>query len=412
MLIVVGPRQVGKSTLVQQILDGPGRPAASRQLLSAELVPLRATVDDSARHLQPYALSASIARSGAPNTIDADWLIDGWRRSEAAATAWAESGHPAAATMPYALAIDEIHRVPQWSSVVKGLWDRTRSRGISMHVVLLGSAPILLQKGLTESLLGRFEVLRLGHWSFEEMSEAFGVSVDEFVYFGGFPGAATYMADEPRWRAYVRDALIAPNIDRDVFEMARVDKPALLRGLFDLGCAYSGQILSLDKVRGQLGGHTMTLDHQLTLLSQAGLLRGLQKYAAQSARQRRSPPKFLVHNTALMAATSHYAFDEARADRSHWGRMVESAAGAHLVNTADGDTGVYYWRDGDDEVDFVVEHHGRLAAIEVKSGLHLGRRRGLHVFKQRYPTARLVVVGGADMPLGEFLRRRAASWTD
>jgi uncharacterized protein len=290
------------------------------------------------------------------------------------------------------------------------LWDRTRALGVRMHVLLLGSSPLLMQSGLTESLLGRYEVLRMGHWSFDEMNEAFGFTLDQFLFFGGFPGSAGLIGDETRWRDYVREALIAPNIEKDVFEMFRVDKPALLRELFSLGCVYSGQIMALDKAKGRLGGHTLTLSHQLTLLSHAGLLTGLHKYAGQLVRQRQSPPKFMVHNTALMSAMGSHGFDEARADRSHWGRVVESAVGAHLINTADGDTRLHYWRDGDVEVDFVIERRGRLAAIEVKSRTDATGHRGLDEFRRRHPQARSLLVGGDEMPLGEFLRRPATEW--
>jgi uncharacterized protein len=393
--ILAGPRQVGKTTLVDQLLNRASRPVASRTLLAAEA--------------SPAGAHAAVDWER-PSQIGADWLVAQWVRAEAKAKAWDESKHPNAGTTPFVLAIDEVQRLPQWSSLIKGLWDRTRALGFSMHVLLLGSSPLLMQQGLTESLLGRYEVLRLGHWSFDEMNTAFGLTLDQFLYFGGFPGSARYIEDETRWRTYVRESLIAPNIERDVFEMFRVDKPALLRELFSLGCAYSGQILALDKAKGRLGGHTLTLSHQLTLLSHAGLLTGLHKYAGQLVRQRKSPPKFMVHNTALMSAMGSHGFDEARADRSHWGRVVESAVGAHMINTADGDTLLHYWRDGDDEVDFVVERRGRLTAIEVKSRPDAVRHRGLEEFQRRQPSSRTLLVGGDDLPLGEFLRRPVTEW--
>lgn len=392
--ILAGPRQVGKTTLVDQILNGAERPVGSRTLLAAEPSPIEA--------------GSGWVR---PVRVDPGWLVDQWARAEISATAWTGSKHPSAESTPYVLAIDEIQRLPEWSTLVKGLWDRTKALGVPMQVLLLGSSPLLMQQGLTESLLGRFEILRLGHWSFDEMNEAFGVTLEQYLYFGGFPGSARYMGDETRWREYVRDSLIAPNIEKDVFEMFRVDKPALLRDLFSLGCSYSGQIMALDKAKGRLGGHTLTLSHQLTLLSHAGLLTGLRKYAGQLVRQRQSPPKFMVHNTALMSAMGSHGFDEARADRSHWGRVVESAVGAHLINTSDSETAVHYWREGDDEVDFVLERRSRLAAIEVKLRSEAIGHRGLDEFHRRHPKVRKVMVGGDEMPLGEFLRRPATEWT-
>ena len=308
--------------------------------------------------------------------------------------------------------VDEIQKVPQWSSHVKGLWDADRAQGAPMHVVLLGSAPLLMQQGLAEGLTGRYELIRMSHWSFAEMNEAFDFTLDQYIHFGGYPGSAPLVADETRWREYLRNAIIEPSIEKDVLEMTRVDKPALLRQLFELGCDYSGQIVSLDKVSGRMGkGHTVTLADNLTRLSQAGLLSGLHKYSAQTVRQRASKPKFQVHNNALMTALSTYRFDDARADRSHWGRKTESIVGAHLLNTADADTRLHYWNESDKEVDFVVEHRGRLAAIEVKSGTVKSAHAGLDEFCRRYPDAKRWLVGGEELPLGEFLRQEAPHWT-
>ena len=394
--ILAGPRQVGKTTLVAQLLNGAERPAASRHLASAD---------------PDATIASATAFTHGMTSAPEDWVTQHWREAERKTKLWDESGHPASRTMPFVLALDEIQHVPQWAGIVKGLWESARARGIRMHVVLLGSAPLLVQQGLTESLLGRYELLRMGHWSFEEMNHAFGLTLDQYLFFGGFPGSAAFIGDEMRWRDYVRYSLIEPNIQRDVLAMSRVDKPALLRQLFELGCAYSGQPLSLVKVRGRLGGHTDTLAYHLTLLAQAGLLTGLHKYAGQAVRQRDSPPKFQVHNNALMSATSTYDYAQAQADRSHWGRLVESAVGAHLINTADSDTRVHYWRERDMEVDFVVEHRGRLAAIEVKSRPGPGAHRGTQEFCRRYPDARHWLVGSDALPLGEFLRQPAAYWT-
>ncbi len=270
--ILAGPRQVGKTTLVDQLLNRADRPVGSRTLLAAEP--------------SPVAADASALGWNRPLLIGADWLVAQWARAEALAKVWDESDHPNAKAIPFVLAIDEVQQLPKWSSLVKGLWDRSLALGVRMHVLLLGSSPVLMQHGLTESLLGRFEVLRLGHWSFDEMNTAFGLTLEQYLYFGGFPGSARFIGDETRWRDYVQASLIAPNIEKNVFEMFRVDKPALLRELFSLGCAYSGQIMALDKAKGRLGGHTLTLSHQMTLLSHAGLLTGLHKYAGQLVRQR------------------------------------------------------------------------------------------------------------------------------
>ena len=233
-----------------------------------------------------------------------------------------------------------------------------------------------------------------------------------YVYFGGYPRIAEYIGAERRWRDYVRDALVAPNIERDVLAMQRVDKPALLKQLFELGTAYSGQVLPYNKMLGQLqdAGNTTTLARYVDLLEMAGLLAGLSKYQVSEQRRRASPPKLNVLNTALIAAHGDYTFAEAQADRSYWGRLVESAVGAHLCNTAGRDVRVYYWRDGQHEVDFVLERAHRLVAIEVKGGRRQGRLVGLDAFGERFDRARTMLVGADGTPIEEFLSLPAAHW--
>ena len=269
-----------------------------------------------------------------------------------------------------------------------------------------------MQSGLSESLAGRFETIPVAHWSFTEMSEAFDYDLPTYLYFGGYPGAARIIRDPERWRAYILGALIEPNIERDILSMTRVDKPALLRRLFELGAAHSGQILSYTKMLGHLqgAGNTTTLARYLELLARAGLLAGLPKYANQPQRRRASSPKLNVLNTALMTAGSGYSFSEAQADRSFWGRIVESAVGAHLLNTATSDIGIYYWRDGQFEVDFVLRRGARSIAVEVKSGVRRAASRGLGVFEMRFHPSRSVVVGEAGIPLNEFLAAPIHTW--
>lgn len=383
--ILAGPRQVGKSTLVQQVLNR--RPIGSYRMLDAE------------------ALAPNQAEPGAR------WIAEQWISAETDATAWRESGHPLAETLPYALVLDEIQHIEQWSTAIKGAWDAGKARGAGIHLILLGSAPLLVQQGLNESLTGRYELLRVPHWSFSEITDCFGLSLDQFIYFGGYPGSAPLINDEERWRGYVRGSLIEPSIERDVLAMARVDAPATLRRLFELGCEYSAQILALNRVSQTLGaGHVLTLAHYLSLLNQAGLLAGLHKYSSQTIRQRQSPPKFQVLNNALFSAQGTHGFAEALADRSRWGRLVESAVGTHLLNSADQDTKIHYWRESSLEVDFVIEHRGRLAAIEVKSQGVAGRLNGLDEFCRRHPETRRWVVGGDALPIGEFLMQPATAW--
>ena len=400
--ILAGPRQVGKTTLVRQFLAA--RPPLSGMYVAADLPERPTPTSDFSR---AGTSSAVMAREP-----DEAWLLDRWQAAENAAATWRASGHPLVAQMPFVFVLDEIQKVPRWSDQVKGLWDRQMAEPQPMQVLLLGSAPLLMQRGLSESLAGRYEVVPITHWSFEEMNDAFGFTLDQYIFFGAYPGSASYIHDESRWRDYVTRSLIEPNIEKDILMMTRVDKPALLKQLFEVGCAYSGQIVSLDKTLGQLSdaGNVTTLARYLELLGAAGLLNGLQKYSAHTLRRRQSPPKFQVLNNALMSAKGNHSFGEAQADRSHWGRLVESAVGAHLVNTTETDGRVHYWREGGLEVDFVVEHRGRLAAIEVKSGKASAAQPGLAEFSRRHVNCSNWLVGGDALPVGEFLRYPAAHW--
>ncbi len=367
MQVLVGPRQVGKTTLVEQ-------------LLSASDVP-----------------NYSISADGVPNT-NAVWLEQQW---EIGRQRFQQSGATA-----FILAIDEIQKISNWSETVKAQWDADTRKGINLKVILLGSSRLLLQQGLTESLAGRFELTYLGHWSLSEMQTAFDWTPHQFAWFGGYPGTARLVDDEDRWKKYVSDALIEPSISRDILSLSRVDKPALLRRLFEFGCLYSGQLLSYNKMLGQLldAGNTTTLAHYLDLLDSAGLLCGLEKYAGDRLRQRLSSPKFQVHNTALIAAVHPASFAEIQHQPVQWGRIVESAVGAHLVNYARQEGfKLYYWREGNDEVDFVLEHRGRTVAIEVKSGAKYGNLNGMNAFKKQFEPDKLLLVGATGLDWQTFL---------
>ncbi len=398
IIVVAGPRQIGKSTMVRQVLAGR---AASFVAVDQPLAN-----EESALAQSHFAasLSTRFIPGAQPN---AEWLISQWTQARSQAQALDDD-------QCFTLAIDEIQKIPRWSEIVKGLWDADRAAGLNMHVVLLGSSPWLMQKGLTESLAGRFEPILMSHWSYSEMQDAFDFSLDEYLYFGGYPGSARLIRDERRWREYVRGALIHPNIEKDILQMTRVDKPALLKTLFELGCSYSGQIISYTKLQGQLqdAGNTVTLAHYLELLSQAGLLTGLAKYAGQKARQRASSPKLNALNTALISALSGYSFAEAQADRSHWGRLVESAVGAHLCNSVTDNCEVQYWRESPDEVDFILSDGRKLVAIEVKSGSKFVAPKGLTVFADKFKHTRQLLVGDGGIPLPEFLATPADHWLE
>lgn len=372
--VVAGPRQVGKSTLVQQV--------------SRELAP-----------------TVRYASADEPTLRGSDWIAQQW---EVARVAARDGGAVGAV-----LALDEIQKIPGWSETVKRLWDEDTRQRCPLKVVLLGSAPLLIAHGMSESLAGRFELLHLPHWSFAEMRDAFGFALDEYLYFGGYPGAAALIHEPDRWRRYIADSLIETSVSRDVLLLTRVDKPALLRRLFELACRYSGQILSYTRMLGQLqeAGNTTTLAHYLDLLQGAGLVCGLQKYAGDAARSRGSSPKLQVFNTALMTTVTGLSFDEARADREFMGRLTESAVGAHLINAAAArDCEVFYWRERSREVDFVVTAGRRVVAVEVKSGRSREMPAGLAAFREAFGIRRTLLVGGDGIDVGEFLARPVMEW--
>ncbi len=400
---VFGPRQSGKTTIVKQAL----RTSAHRYYYYAVDAP---GADETNSPDMPAWQSLEYA-----GERDRSWLVATWEHARAEA-----NRHNGCI-----LVLDEIQHIPDWSRTVKGLWDGDRWNDLPLRVVILGSAPMAIQSSLSESLMGRFELIRVGHWSFSEMADAFGLDLPQYIFFGGYPRVASlapgwppeWSGYEPRWREYVRRAIITPTIDRDVLAMTRVDKPALLGQVFDLAVAHSGQMLPYHKMLGRLqdAGNATTVARYVDLLSAAGMLTGLEKYSPNLLRMRRSPPKFNALNTALVTATSNYSFAEAQADRTFWGRLVESAVGAHLLNTAGSGPRVHYWRESDDEVDFVLEWGSRVVGVEVKSGANAKPTHGMWVFRERFSPDRVVLVAPDArtlnaVSLAEFLSRPASDW--
>jgi predicted AAA+ superfamily ATPase len=303
------------------------------------------------------------------------------------------------------LIVDEVQKIENWSETVKKEWDYDTTHAINLKVILLGSSRLLIQRGLTESLAGRFETIYIPHWSFAEMRDAFGWTVEQYIYFGGFPGAATLIDEEIRWKKYIRESLVETSISKDVLMMAVVEKPTLLRRLFEIGTTYSGQILSLNKIQGELQetGNLTTLSNYLRLLESAGLLGGIEKYAGSVIRKRASKPKFQVFNNALLSTYFEADFKTAMSHTKDWGRFVESAVGAHLLNGKyEQGYNLYYWNENNNEVDFVIEKNGKIIALEVKSGVS-SANKGLSVFAQKFNPEKILLVGTDGIPLDEFL---------
>ncbi|MBI3614907.1 MAG: ATP-binding protein [Candidatus Omnitrophica bacterium] len=374
MQVILGPRQVGKTTAIQQVLSKLDTP---HHYAAADL----------------------------PAPPPTEWISRQWDLARAKVS----GRHPAI------LVLDEVQKISHWSTEVKRLWDEDARAGRELRVALLGSSSLLIQKGLTESLAGRFELIRFPHWSWTECRDGFRWSFDQYLYFGGYPGSADFIHQEERWRRYISDSLIETAISKDILLLNRVEKPALLRQLFVLACEYGGQILSYQKIQGQLAdaGNTTTLAHYQTLLESAFLIRGLPKWSGKVIRRRSSSPKWLPLNTALLTALANRTFKEFRQDPQAWGRLTEVAIGAHLVNQAmSHGINVYYWREGNDEVDFVLRKGNRVTAIEVKSGSKWSSLPGLSEFLKRYPSARTCVVGGPDLGLQQFLETPILKWVE
>jgi predicted AAA+ superfamily ATPase len=366
--VIYGPRQVGKTTLVRQVIKDLDFPFT---LVAADAVP----------------------------ATDAVWIAQQWEN--------VRLKQKLTPHLPYLLVIDEVQKINNWSEQIKAEWDLDTQEDRDIRVILLGSSRLMLQQGLTESLAGRFEATYLGHWSYREMKDAFGLTPSEFIWFGGYPGAISLKEDEDRWKNYVRDALLETSISKDILMLTRVDKPALMKRLFEIGSLYSGQVLSFTKVMGQLtdAGNTTTLANYLELLNEAGLLSGIEKYSPNLVRKRSSSPKFMVHNTAIMSGLSNESYDTLLVDPKSWGRWVESAVGAHLINQSfkNKKLNIYYWREGNDEVDFVVEYKKKIIALEVKTS-KVGSLTGMNAFSKNFHPEKSLVIGTGGIPWEEFLQ--------
>ena len=369
--VLVGPRQVGKTTLVMQLLQQIYMPSYF------------VTADD---------LFAA----------DHTWIRREWSN--------ARLQMQQAEKNEMLFIIDEVQKVPNWSEAIKREWDADSFSNVNIKLILLGSSRLLVQKGLTESLAGRYELINITHWSYDEMRDAFDWSLDQYIYFGGYPGSASLINNEDRWKYYIRESLVESTLSKDILMMTRVDKPILLKRLFEIGCRYSSQILSLTKIQGELqeSGNLTTLSGYLDLLKEAGLLTGLEKYAADIIRKRSSKPKFQVHNNALLAAGQSVSFNSLRKDTKEWGRFAESAVGVHLINSGlKHRFNVYYWNNGEYEVDYVIEKGDKTVAIEVKSG-QKSVNKGLALFEREFNPHGLFLIGTDGISFENFFSMNPA----
>lgn len=364
--VISGPRQVGKSTLVKQVLK---------------------------------EMSIDFTFISADN-VEKDnlyWINEVWETARQRMKLKKER--------EYLLVIDEVHKVNNWSEAVKKEWDDDTFNDVNIKVILLGSSRLLIKDGLTESLAGRYELIHMSHWSFKEMKEAFGMDLEHYIFFGGYPGGVGFINNEVRWRKYIKDSIVAPAIAHDILMTKTIYKPELMKQLFELGCTYSGEEIALTKLLGQLqdAGNITTLANYLSTLNESHLLCGLQKYANDNARKYNSVPKMMVYNTALLSSLYGLNYSQVFTNPKMWGRWVESAVGTHLLNMANElDYRIYYWRERNDEVDFILEYNRQCIAIEVKSGRRT-TNAGISVFKEKFRPLHTFIVGNGGIPLEEFL---------
>lgn len=365
--VITGPRQVGKTTLAIQLTKKIKIPF---HFVSADAVP-------------------------SSNSI---WIQQQW---EIARTKFRES-----AAQIFLFIIDEVQKINSWSEYVKKEWDKDRRQNLNIRLILLGSSTLLVNKGLSESLMGRFELIQLPHWSFPEMNEAFGFTPEQYVYFGGYPGAEHLIDDELRWKDYIRNSIIEPTISKDILQLTNIQKPALLKNLFELGCAFSGEILSYTKILGQLtdAGNTTTLAQYQKLLDEVWLLSGLQKFSGSKIKTKSSSPKWMVYNTSLSSVYDEVTFESVKKNPVLWGRKVEQAIGAFLINSGRvNNFQVFYWRDVNEEIDFVIQKNRTIIPIEVKLG-KVKSHKGLISFSKKFNVKKSILISDDAFRWQEFLK--------
>jgi uncharacterized protein len=340
--VVIGPRQVGKTTALKQIVNSWSGPS------------LMVTADEIA----------------GPN---AAWIEGQWRRAR-------QMGDHTL------LVFDEIQKVNDWSRVIKVLFDQDRPYR-RLKIVLLGSASLSIQQGLSESLAGRFELILAPHWNFVECKRAFAWDLETFIRYGGYPAAATLIYDFERWKSFIQNSIIEPVLSKDLILVTAIHKPALFRHCFELAMAYPSQEISLVKLLGQLqeSGNVTTIKHYLSLFEGAFLLKSLQKYSGSISRSRLSSPKLIPLNNAFPTAL----YSQNKEDLSWQGRLLESVVGAHLLQL-EGE--LFYWRDGHFEVDYIFKTQDALYAIEVKSKDLKAKHSGQLRFLKHYPNAIPIVI--------------------
>jgi hypothetical protein len=353
--VVTGPRQVGKTTLALQVFakwQGP------KIYESADL----------------------------PSIPSLEWIITHWQRAR---QLYKSKGKDVL------LVLDEVQKIPHWSQTVKKLFDEDKRLKNRLRVVLLGSSALLMQRGLSESLAGRFEIHRHNHWSYSECREYFSLKLDEYLYFGGYPAALSLRYNQERWARYIRDSLIETVLSKDVLLMMPVTKPALLRQIFGLAVIHPACILSYQKMLGSLqdAGNTTTIASYIRLLSKAFLVTALERYSGSKIKTKGSIPKLLVLDNSLISAMSGYNLAQSKRDKIFWGRIIENAVGAKLYAILEEKGArLFYWRQRQNEVDYIIQIGKRLIAVEVKSTFQKDAETSLSLFMRRYKKTEPILI--------------------
>lgn len=385
IMVISGPRQCGKTTAVGQMIDQCGIPA--------------------------YSFSADNV-----STEGNAWIIERWES--------ARNRMDAEGLEEAILVMDEVQKIRNWSEAVKSEWDYDMETGRNLKVVLLGSSRLLLQKGLEESLAGRFEKIDMTFWTYDEMHEAFGMSRDQYIYFGGFPGMYAYISDESRWRAFMESSIVSPFLQKDLTELEEIRNPSLLSKVFSVGSALSGKEISVNRLHDALNsGSNPTISSYLSLLDKTMILKPLFKYRTSAAEKKNSSPKMQVYHNGFLTVCNNTTFTDVRSNNTLWGQWVESAVGAFLLNKSlVHGFDIMYWREtknykdkhgksrnGTFEVDFVLKKGFSVVAIEVKSN-RADSLSGIEEFRKNFSENSInrltccLVVGSQGLTFEDFCR--------
>ena len=338
--VILGPRQVGKTTTILDYIE---------------------------RELSGKAnyVSADLVFNTSPQ-----WLTEQWLKAQ---------------QDQKTLIIDEIQKCENWAETIKGLWDSAKRMKQSISCVLLGSSSLQIQKGLTESLTGRFQLILAHHWNHAESKEGYELSFEEFLKIGGYPGSYQFGKDLSEWRNYVKNSIISTVIEKDILQYQTVKSPALFRQAFEIILSYPAQEISFTKLLGQIQdkGNVELIKHYIHLYEGAFLVKALEKYSPKKLKTKSSSPKILPLAPCLYYVNALEPYtDEVK------GRIFELVVGAQLFRTG---AELMYWREGKYEVDYVLKRGKTIWGIEVKSGRKKALS-GLTEFSKRFPTARTALI--------------------